>query len=297
VKRTQVLFLCLAASVLFGSLPTLKAQDAVGLRRSRSALARTDLSHSYRTGGNGSVSTGSETGGIKETIDNRYKQRYQNWKNEFLSTEIGRAQWDLYNRHPHLQITITVVPGDSHGAGSGNYKWNEAGELTAATIVLGTRIDEGYPSSVYYPVMNAIEPYESSQLLNRNVLAAAKIAHEFGHVIKMASTNEALYKLQVKLVPMYNKIFLSNGHNVNDPRLVDLARQMGGNPVEIWEDREYWGEANAMLFLRDRIAKENFHCKLFNKIKRSVEEYAKNYEDRFTEIAKSQGVTYACSWK
>jgi hypothetical protein len=72
---------------------------------------------------------------------------------------------------------------------------------------------------------------------------------------------------------------------------------MGGNPVEIWEDREYWGEANAMLFLRDRVSKEKFHCRLFGKIKRAVEEYAKDYEERFAEIAKSQGALYACSWK
>ena len=67
---------------------------------------------------------------------------------------------------------------------------------------------------------------------------------------------------------------------------VDIAQKMGGNPVQIWEDREYWGEANAMLFLRDRVAKEKFHCRLFGKIKRAVEEYAKDYEARFAEIAK-----------
>jgi hypothetical protein len=237
------------------------------------------------------------TGGVREVVDPRYKKRYDEWKNEFLSADIGRVQWELYTHHPHLVLTITVADDNKHGAGTGNYKWNEDGELVAATIVLGHRIDEGYPSSVYYPVMNALEPYESSQLLSRNVLAATKIAHEFGHVMKIAETPEALYKLQMKLVPQYNKIFLSNGHNVNDPQLVELAKQMGGNPVQIWEDREYWGEANAMLYLRDRVAKESFHCRLFNKIKHSVEQYAKPYEDRFTEIARSQGVTYSCSWK
>jgi hypothetical protein len=239
----------------------------------------------------------SEGGGLREVVDNKYKKRYEEWKAEFLSTDIGRAQWELYTRSPQLQLTITVIPKNSQGAGSGNYKWNESGQLIAATIALGDRIDEGYPNSVYYPVMNALEPYESAQLISRNVLAAAKIAHEFGHIMKMATTPEALYRLQLRLVPIYNKVFLSNGFDVNDPRLVELARQMGGNPVEIWEDREYWGEANAMLYLRDRVAKERFHCKLFNKIKRTVEEYAKNYEDRFTEIAKSQGITYSCSWK
>ena len=217
----------------------------------------------------------SRSGGLKEVIDLKYKKRYESWKKEFVSTEIGRAQWELYTRHPHLTLTITVAENNKNGAGTGLYKWNDAGELVEATIFLGRRIDEGYPSSIYYPVMNALEPYESTQLLSRNVLAATKIAHEFGHVMKIADTPASLYRLQVKLVPIYNKIFLSNGYNVNDPQLVELAQQMGGNPVEIWEDREYWGEANAMLYLRDRVAKENFHCNLFNRIKRTVEQYAK----------------------
>jgi hypothetical protein len=235
--------------------------------------------------------------GLKEIVDLRYRKRYTEWKNEFLSADIGRAQWELYAKHPHLIVTIKIDPGNKHGAGTGEYKWNDKGELIAATIYLGARIDQGYPSSIYYPVMNALEPYETRQLVSHNVLAATKIAHEFGHVIKIAETPESLYKLQVKLVPIYNKIFLSNGHNVNDPRLIELEKQMGGNPVEIWEDREYWGEANAMLYLRDRMAKEDFHCRLFHKIKVMVEAYAKPYEDRFTEIAKSQGITYSCSWK
>jgi len=184
-----------------------------------------------------------------------------------------------------------------NGAGSGKYKWNDQGELIEATISLGRELDQGYPSSVYYPVMNALEPFEQRQLISGTVLAATKIAHEFGHVMKIASTPQELYHLQLQLVPVYNKIFLSNGYNVNDPRLVEIAKKMGGNPVELWEDREYWGEANAMLFLRDRVSKEKFHCRLFNKIKRAVEEYAKDYEERFAEIAKSQGAIYACSWK
>lgn len=245
----------------------------------------------------GTAARSADAGGIREVISDGYKKRYQQWKDEFLSTDIGRAQWELYARHPHLVLTITVAPGNEHGAGSGKYKWNEAGELIAATITLGPGINDGYPSSVYYPVMNALQPYEKAKLISGNVLAAAKIAHEFGHVMKIGTVPEQLYHLQVRLVPIYNKIFLSNGYNTNDPRLVDLAKQMGGNPVEIWENREYWGEANAMLFLRDRIAKEKFHCRLFNRIKRSVEEYARPYEERFAEIARSQGVIYSCSWK
>ncbi len=203
----------------------------------------------------------------------------------------------MYAHHPRLVLTITMSDSNPEGASTGKYKWNQEGELVAATITLGNRADQGFPTSVYYPVMNALQPFESARLIGGKVLAATKIAHEFGHVMRIAGTPEPLYKLQIQMVPVYNKIFLSNGHNVNDPQLVEMAKKMGGNPVEIWEDREYWGEANAMMFLRDRVAKEKFHCRLFGKIKQAVEEYAKGYEERFAEIAKSQGAIYTCSWK
>lgn len=243
------------------------------------------------------VAPKTEAGGIHEVVPTKYAKRYQEWKEEFLSTDIGKAQWEMYSHHPYLQLTITVGGKNEEGAGTGRYKWNEKGELIAATIMLGERINEGYPSAVYYPVMNALEPFESRNLIGGSVLAATKIAHEFGHVMKISSTPHDVYHLQLQLVPLYNKIFLSNGYNVNDPRLVELAQKMGGNPVEIWEDREYWGEANAMLFLRDRVEKEKFHCRLFAKIKRAVEEYAKDYEKRFAEIAKEQGAIYTCGWR
>jgi hypothetical protein len=234
---------------------------------------------------------------LREVIPPKYQKRYEEWKAEFLTTDIGKAQWEMYASHPRLVLTITIGGKNAEGAGTGNYKWNEKGELIAATIVLGERLDSGYPSAVYYPVMNALEPFESRQLVGGSVLAATKIAHEFGHVMKISSTSQELYNLQVKLVPTYNKIFLSNGYNVNDPRLVEIADKIGGNPVQIWEDREYWGEANAMLYLKDRVEKEKFHCRLFGKIKRAVEEYAKDYEQRFAEIAKEQGAMYTCGWK
>jgi hypothetical protein len=239
-----------------------------------------------------------EPSGIREDIPARYAKRYQEWKTEFLSTDIGRAQWEMYAHHPRLALTITIgKTNGEEGAGTGRYKWNESGELVSATIILGSRLDEGYPNAVYYPVMNALEPFESRRLIGGSVLAATKIAHEFGHVMKMSSIPEDLYHLQAQLVPAYNKIFLTNGYNINDPRLVEMARKMGGNPVQLWEDREYWGEANAMLFLRDRVAKEKFHCHLFGKIKQAVEEYAKDYEARFAEIAKEQGAIYTCGWR
>jgi hypothetical protein len=250
-----------------------------------------------RNGTNGRfVSPASEDGGIREVIPSKYQKRYHEWKDEFLSADIARQQWEMYAHHSHIALTITISNDNETGAGSGKYKWNDAGELIAATITLGNRLDQGFPSSVYYPVMTALEPFRSANLIGGSVLAAAKLAHEFGHIMKISTTPKDLYNLQIRLVPVYNQIFLHNGYNVNDPRLVDLAQKMGGNPVEIWEDREYWGEANAMLFLRDRVAKEKFHCRLFGKIKQIVDQYAKGYEERFAEIAKSQA-TSSCSWR
>ena len=296
--RTLRLFLVLTC--LFWLVPAKRIEGRQSAKPQRNSDGSTVKGFGQRTSAasaRGSYPAPPASGGIREAIDTKYKERYEEWKTEFLSTDIGRAQWDMYAHHPRLVITITVGANNPEGAATGKYKWNDAGELVAATITLGAQVDQGYPSSVYYPVMNALESFEAKKLIGGSVLAATKIAHEFGHVMKIAGTPEALYHLQLQLVPVYNRIFLNNGYNLNDPRLVELAKKMGGNPVEIWEDREYWGEANAMLFLRDRVAKEKFHCRLFGKIKRAVEEYAKNYEERFAEIAKEQGAIYTCGWR
>jgi hypothetical protein len=234
--------------------------------------------------------------GIKEVIPDIYKQRYLDWKKEFLSTETGRRQWDFYERNPRFTLTITVSRENAHGARTGKYKWNEAGGLVGATITLGCRIDEGYPNPIYYPVMNSLSPRQSAHAVSGSILAATKVAHEFGHVNRMATLDGTLCQLQTRLIPAYNKILLSNGRNVRDTRLLELARQMGGTPVEIWEDHEYWGEANAMLYLCDRITKESLRCTLLSRIKRAIELYAENYADRFVQIAQTQRSQSTCGW-
>ncbi len=237
-----------------------------------------------------------DNGGIKEVITAKYVRRYQEWKSEFLSTPMGRAEWDSYGRNGRFVLTITVSEENSRGAGTSKYKWNDAGELVAATITLGGRISEGYPNPVYYPVMNSLAPGNSSYSASGSILAATKIAHEFGHLDRMAKTNAAVYRLQSQLIPVYNSILLSNGRNVRDPRLIELAQRMGGTPVELWEDREYWGEVKAMVFLRDKIAKQGYQCSLFNKIREFVDTYAKAYRQRFAEVAESTPASYECSW-
>ena len=193
-------------------------------------------------------------------------------------------------------MTITVTRDNAEGATTGKYKWNESGQLIAATIVLGSRLDEGYPNPIYFPVMNSLVPTGTANDVTGNTLAATKMAHEFGHVNRTAKVDGALYQLQTQLIPQYNKIFLSNGRNPKDPRLIELAQKIGGTPVQIWEDREYWGETNAMVFLRDRFTEERQLCPIFSRIRYRVDLYAKSYERRFLEIAQSVTSKGTCGW-
>ena len=40
-----------------------------------------------------------------------------------------------------------------------------------------------------------------------------------------------------------------------------------------------------MSYLKERIGKENYYCYVFNKIQYNIEQYAKNYEDRFEQVS------------
>lgn len=235
-------------------------------------------------------------GGIREVVPDKYKARYQEWRKEFLATETGRRQWAMYEHHTKFTLTIVVSRDNRQGAGTGKYKWDDSGKLIAATITLGSSLDEGYPKPIYFPVMNSLTPHGSSDVFDGDILAGAKIAHEFGHLTLTYNADPALYQLQSQLMPVYNMILMSNGRNTDDPRLIERARQMGGTPVEIWEDREYWGEANAMLYLRDRFTEESLRCLLFNRIKQRVDLYAENYADRFLKIARSTSSPNRCGW-
>jgi hypothetical protein len=236
------------------------------------------------------------SGGIRERIPKKYAARYQHWKQEFLTTETGRQQWASYQNNPDFTLTVVITPDNPEGGKTGNYEWNADGKLVAATITLGCRLDAGVPNPIYFPVMNSLLPTETTRHISGETLAATKMAHEFGHVNRTANSDAALYQLQTQLMPEYNQTFLSNGRDARDPRLLELAQRMGATPVEIWEDREYWGETNAMLYLRDRFADDGFRCLLFSRIKRSLDLYAKGYEERFLNIAESLPSDRRCGW-
>jgi hypothetical protein len=220
-------------------------------------------------------------GGIREIVPDKYRDRYERWKTELRATDFGRRQWESYADNKQFILTIVIAGNKGKGAGTDKYLWDESGKFVGATITLGGELNEGYPNPIYYPVMNSLSAGDTSYSISGNILAAAKISHEIGHVNQTAKANKNFLQLQNNLMPVYTSIFLKNGRDLRDKKLVDLAQQMGGTPLEIWESREYWSEVNAMLYVGERVSNEDFHCYVFNRIKMNLETYAKDYEHRF----------------
>lgn len=250
-----------------------------------SGFANSPRYHSAVITDNGKIVETPTDGGIVEDIPLKYLSRYEKWKNELLSTEYGRQQWEKYSQNKNFILKITVSNKENQGAGTGDYEWNPQGDLVGATIVLGWRLDKGFPSPVYFPVMNSIAEFNLPGEISNETLAATKFMHEFGHVNMTFNTNHQTFQTQNKLIPDYNKILLSNGYNTKDQRLLDLAEKMGGTPVEIWENREYWGETNAMNYLLERVQKTDYFCSVVKKIDHNVLTFAQTYKDRFFEVA------------
>jgi hypothetical protein len=226
----------------------------------------------------------SDSTGIREIVPSDARRRYQNWKNELLSTEFGRAQWNQYAERKDFLLTITVSDDRKFGAGTDDFEWDDRGNLIAASITLGKNLDKGYPDPVYYPVMNSLATYNGVYEIDGDILASTKIIHEIAHVNSTAESNAKFFQRQNKLMASYNNIFLKNGYNTEDPRLVALAEELGAKPIEIWEGREYQSEASAMRYLMERMHGEWFYCDVIGRMKRNIADYARGYQDKFGAI-------------
>jgi len=218
---------------------------------------------------------------VREIIPSKYRKRYQKWKNEYLSSATGRAHWKRYALTPDFELTITVSNQQGHGA-KVEFHWNKGGRLIAATMILGNKMDSGYPSSINYPITCSLSPAgDLPSEVKGNVLAATKLSHEFGHLNQVTSMDGRTYQLQNTLMLEYNRIFNSNGFNVHDPKLTELAEEMGGTPVSIAQDREHWAEIGAVEFLRERLPYLIKRSKLPSSIKQAIDAYHLIYPDRF----------------
>ncbi len=190
---------------------------------------------------------------LSEQIPKQYCERYKRWKAAFLSVEIGRRLWSRYAANPAFRLTIVVSKSEGQGAMVSDLQW-EGGRLAAATITLGYQLDYGYPGPMDYPVLGSL-PFARAGWNERadNVLAAAKIAHEFGHVDQAASMDAATYQLQTDLSQVYGSHLLLNGHQADDPILLELARRMGGTPFEIQRRREHSAESYSLRYLLSKL--------------------------------------------
>src|SRR5215213_11668 len=135
-----------------------------------------------------------------------------------------------------------------------DYRWDEGG-LTAATIILGHRLDRGYAEPIHYPVLSSLYYLRVGWDAGEpdDILAATKFAHEFGHVDQAAKADPILFQLQNELSKVYASHFESNGYDADDPALAELAAQMGGVPTILKGQREYWAETYALRYLLSRL--------------------------------------------
>lgn len=190
--------------------------------------------------------------GFSEQVPEKYRSRYDRWKETFLSTGIGRELWRNYACNPDFRLIIVVSDGLGRGGRikMDDYRWVD-GRLVSATIVLGHHLDRGYPDTVYYPVLGSLGYLRSGWDDERpdNILAAAKMAHEFGHVDRAAKSDPSSFQLQNELSKVYASHFKSNGYDADDPELVEMADRMGGEPAILSGQREYWAETYALRYL------------------------------------------------
>lgn len=216
---------------------------------------------------------------VTEVIPAEYRKRYLKWRNDFLSTQAGQSQWNRYALDPNFSLTITVSKDLAEGAIVDTYQWDENGRLTTATIRLGNKLDSGYPSSINYPITCSLAPGHLPPEAKGTILAATKIAHEFGHLDRTMTMDGQMYELQNRMMLEYNRIFDSNGRDVRDPRLLELVEEMDGTPVSIKQDREAWAEMGAALYLQERLAK-NRKIKMPGPIREAIEAYYLAYPGR-----------------
>jgi hypothetical protein len=214
---------------------------------------------------------------VIEIVPPKYRDRYARWKAEYLSTEAGRTQWQAYVRQTDFKLFIVVSKELGRSADAGDYVWDASGRLVAATIRLGPKINSGYPTTSNYPVMCSLAPTNLPPGAKGEILAAAKIAHEFGHVNYTATQDAALYRLQNELIPEYNRIFKLTHFNFEDARLLELARLMQGTPPEISQAREYQAEANVASYLEERFSGKGEFKTMPQPIREAIDSYHQGF--------------------
>ena len=208
---------------------------------------------------------------LREQIPEQYRERYGRWKATLLSAATGRRLWSKYACDPAFRLTVVVSQIRDQGAeiARDSYRW-AGGELVAATIILGHRLDRGYPNQFYYPVLDSLRYRRPAWNFQAdNILAAAKMAHEFGHIEQEASSHGSAYQTQTELSQVYTSHFMSNGYDTDDPVLEELVSRIGATPEEVHTQREHRAEAFALHFLLDKLGAGS-RRKLLSRVRKSL---------------------------
>lgn len=179
-------------------------------------------------GGTSSAGAGAAGPGIKEDIDPKFRERYEKWKAEFLSTPAGRNDWERFANDPNFTLTIRMSEAEEKAIPPGSrdswrqsarvdvdaYDWDGQNKLAAATILLGSRLDRDAPQdSNAYPITSSLgspggDRTKPAVVGKGEIIAATKLAHEVGHVKHTASPDPvevARYQKQQDLVPEYSR--------------------------------------------------------------------------------------------
>jgi hypothetical protein len=120
-----------------------------------------------------------------------------------LSTAEGQKLWNKYHDDKNFILNLNVTDRGSDnknkGAETGDYKFDDKGNMTGATITLGNNIGGGIGSPPSdYPVSSTLEGSDA------HTIAAAKIGHEFGHVEYNRSLGHLFYEQQ-QVISQYNE--------------------------------------------------------------------------------------------
>lgn len=216
-------------------------------------------------------------GRVNEVVPDKYLKKYERWKAEYLSTSAGSRQWERYAADAGFTLTILVSEELEKGGVVGDYRWDDSGKLVAATITLGHRLDDGLPAPLLYPVTGALASQGEGVTVSGDVLAAAKFAHEFGHVNR-AADDPLSFRRQSGLVAQYMKLFEESGYDAADAGVLEIKRMLGGTPFDVKKERELSAEANALTFLQERLSNEGRGAReLFSRIRKSVRDYGRGH--------------------
>src|SRR5258708_25605310 len=94
-------------------------------------------------------------GGIKEDIPEKYRDRFEKWKTEFLVTDFGREEWNKYADNNHFILTITISNKRRKAAGTDKYLCDDAGNFRGATRMPRHELTASSPTPISSPVMNS----------------------------------------------------------------------------------------------------------------------------------------------